>query len=169
MRLVLLASIAFLATPALSQNDDANPMVITAPSRPTVAVWSQKITTQLTRHLASPRGYGPSDYAEGTVSVRFSCGEDGKPASIALFRSSGDRVIDFAAMRAIRHLTTLHPMPSAIRQDVKVQANIIFAANEDSLARQQVVLRRNEAQRIAHDTDHGHAVVVLEIGRRAAG
>ena len=169
MKLVLLASVAFLATPALSQNDDANPMVITAPSRPTVALWSQKITTQINRYLASPRAFGKYDSTEGTVSVRFSCAEDGKPVSVVLFRSSGDRVIDGAAMRAIAHLDTLHPMPATIRHDITVQANIIFAVDESSLARQSKVLRRNEARRIANDTDRDRAVVVLEISRRAAG
>ena len=169
MKLVLLASVAFLATPAQSQNDDANPMVITAMSRPTVAVWSQKIAHQLDRHLANPRGLGGLDYPDGTVSVRFSCGDDGKPASVALFRSSGDRVADGAALRAIARLSTLHPMPAAIRHNVTIQANIIFAADEESLARQQVLLRRNESQRIAHDPDRALAVIVLEIGRRAKG
>ena len=169
MKLVLLASVAFLATPALSQNDDANPMVITAASRPTVAVWSQKIAQQLDRHLVYPRAFGHTDYPEGTVSVRFSCGDDGKPASVVLFRGSGNRLIDRAAVRAIAQMESLHPMPVAIRHNSTFQANIILAADEQSLARQQAVLRHNETLRIARDIDRGHAVVVLEISHRAKG
>ena len=163
MKLVLLASLAFLATPALSQNDDANPMVITAASRPTVAVWSQKITQRLNNTLKSSVSWRDWNFPEGTVSVRFSCGDDGKPTSVALFRRSGEREVDSAALRAVSHLNALHPMPSAIGHDVTIQANIIFAADNESLARQQAVLRRNEAQRIAHEAGRGHAVVVIEL------
>lgn len=169
MKLILLASAVFLATPAISQNDNADPMVVTAPSRPTVAAWSQTITQQLDRHLVYPQTFGRSAYPEGTVSIRFTCGDDGKPASVTLFRGSGSRQIDRAALRAIAKMKTLHPMPLAIRDDSTFQANIIFAIDEQSLARQREVLRRNETQRIAHDTNRSQAVVVLEIGHRAEG
>ena len=167
MKLVLLASVALLATPAISQIDNAKPLVIIAPSRPTVAVWSQKIAQQLDRHLVYPRAFGNADYPEGTVSVRFSCGNDGRPASVVLFRGSGNPWIDRAAVRAIRQMETLHPMPLAIRHDSTIQANIILAADEQSIARQRKALRHNESLRIAHDTDRAHAVVVLEISRRS--
>lgn len=169
MKLVLLATVAFLATPALSQPDSKPPILITGPSRPTVAVWSQKIVQQLDRHLVYPRAFGSADYPEGTVSVRFSCGDDGKPAAVVLFRGSGNRLIDRAAVRAIAQIETLHPMPLAIGHDSTFQANIILAADEQSMARQQAALRRHEAQRIAQHTDRNHAVVVLEISRRAEG
>lgn len=169
MKLVLLASVAFLATPALSQDDNTQPTVITAPSRPTVTTWSQNVAKQLDRHLVYPRAFGRSDYPEGTVSVRFSRGDDGKPASVEVLRSSGNRLIDRAALRAIAQIETLHPMPFAIRNDSTFQANIILAADEQSLARQQAVLRRHETKRIAREGDRGHAIVVLEISRRAAG
>lgn len=169
MKLVLLASIAFLAAPAISQTDTANQLVITAPSRPTVAVWSQQIARQLDRHLVYPRAIGRADYPEGTVSVRFSCGDDGKPASIAVLRGSHNRLIDSAAVRAIAQMDTLHPMPATMRHNSTFQANIIFAADEQSLARQQFVLRRNEAQRVAREGDRGRSLVVLNFSRRAAG
>ena len=49
------------------------------------------------------------------------------------------------------------------------QWDLVLAADEQSMARQQAALRRHEAQRIAQHTDRGHAVVVLEISRRAEG
>ena len=169
MKLVLVASVAFLAAPALSQTDTANQMVITAPSKPSVVQWAQKIAQQLDRHLVYPRAIGRSDYPEGTVSVRFSCGDDGKPASVVVFRGSGNRLIDRAAVRAIAQMDTLHPMPAVIRHNSTFQANIILAADEQSLARQQGVLRRHETQRLAREGDRGHSLVVLEISRRTAG
>ena len=169
MKLVLLASVAFLAAPALSQTETADQMVITAPSKPTVAVWSQQIAQQLDRRLVYPRAIGRADHPEGTVSVRFSCGDDGKPASVVVFRSSGNRLIDRAAVRAIAQMDTLRPMPAAIRHNSTFQANIILASDEQSLARQEGVLRRSETQRIAREGDRGHAIVVLEINRRAKG
>ena len=169
MKLVLLASVALLATPAISQTDNGRSMVVTGASVPNVRVWSQNIARQLDRHLVYPRAFGGADYPEGTVSVRFSCGDDGKPASVVLFRGSGNRLIDRAAVRAIARIETLHPMPAALRHDSTFQANIILAADEQSLARQQAVLRHNETLRIAREGDRGHAIVVLEISRRAAG
>lgn len=169
MKLVLLASVAFLAAPALSQPDTANQMVITAPSKPSVVQWTQKIAQQLDRRLVYPRAIGRSDYPEGTVSVRFSCGDDGKPASVVVFRGSGNRLIDRAAVRAIAKMDTLHPMPAAIRHNSTFQANIILAADEQSLARQETVLRRNETQRVAREGNRGQTLVVLEINRRAKG
>lgn len=169
MKLVLMATVALLATPALSQPDSAHPILIVAPNGPTVAAWSQKIAQQLDRHLVYPQAFAKADYPEGTVSVRFSCGNDGKPASVMLYRGSGNRLIDRAAVRAIAQIRTLHPMPRAIGHDSIFQANIILAADEQSMDRQQAALRRHEAQRIAQHTDRGHAVVVLEISRRAEG
>ena len=169
MKLALVATVALLATPALSQPDSAHPILIVAPNGPTVTAWSQKIAQQLDRHLEYPQAIGRADYPEGTVSVRFSCGDDGKPASVMLFRGSGNRWIDRAAVRAIAQIDTLHPMPVAIGHDSTFQANIILAADEQSMARQLAALRRHEAQRIAQHTDRGHTVVVLEISRRAEG
>ena len=169
MKLVLLASVAFLAAPAISQNNTADQMVITAPSKPTVAVWSHLIAQQLDRHLVYPRAFGSADYPEGTVSVRFSCGDDGKPASVVVFRGSGNRSIDRAAVRAIAQMDTLHPMPATIRHNSTFQANIILASDEQSLARQQAMLRHNETQRVARGGDRGHSIVVLDFSRRAAG
>ncbi len=66
-------------------------------------------------------------------------------------------------------MDTLHPMPATMRHNSTFQANIIFAADEQSLARQQFVLRRNEAQRVAREGDRGRSLVVLNFSRRAAG
>ena len=169
MKLFLLASVACLAAPALSQTEPGDQVVITAPNRPSVAMWSHLIAQQLDRHLVYPRAYGGADYPEGTVAVRFSCGDDGKPASVVVFRGSGNRLIDRAAVRAIAQMESLHPMPATIRHNSTFQANIILASDEQSLARQQGVLRRTETQRVAREGDRGHAIVVLEINRRAKG
>ena len=169
MKLVLLASVALLATPAISQTDNGHSMVVTGASVPNVRVWSQNIAQQLDRHLVYPRAFGSADYPEGTVSVRFSCGDDGKPASVVLIKGSGNRLIDRAAVRAITRIETLHPLPAALLHGSTIQANIILAADEQSLARQQAVLRHNETLRIAREGDRGHSIVVLEISRRAAG
>lgn len=168
MKLFLLAAAACLATPAFSQSDNQVPMVITAASRPTVTQWSQKLERQLDQHLQYPQTFRPSDDAEGTVSVRFVCDGDGKPTAVALFRSSGNRRIDLAAMRAVALMDTLHPMPTRISHDARFQANIIFAADQPSLDRQQKALRQNEALRIARDNARERTIVVLDFSRRTA-
>ena len=72
-------------------------------------------------------------------------------------------------MRAIAHIETLHPMPARLARDSTFQANIIFAADEQSLVRQQDVLQRKEAQRVAREGKRGQSVVVLDFSRRATG
>lgn len=165
MKLIILAPLALLAAPALSQPANDNLMVITAASRPTITQWSQKIERDLSRHLVSPRSFTPWNIAEGTVLVRFVCGVDGKPASVALYRGSGSRQVDQAALRAVSHMATMHPMPARVSHDATFQANIIFAVDQASLERQQTTLRRDEALRMARESDRGRAIVVLDSSR----
>ena len=174
MKRVLLAAVAVcLAAPAWSQSDNSDPtnpvpMVITAANRPTVAQWSQKLGRQLDRRLVYPQTSPPWEIAEGTVLVRFACGDDGKPAAVKLFRCSGNRKIDQAALNAVSRMNTMHPMPARIAHNVGFQANIIFAVDQESLDRQSNALRRDEALRLASNPDRERAIVVLDTTRRTA-
>ena len=177
-RILLTAAAVCLAAPAWSQSDNSVPlapepsapvtMVITAANRPTTAQWSHKLGQELDRRIVYPQSSLPWQTAEGTVLVRFACGDDGKPASVALFRSSGNRLIDRAALNAVTRMATMHPMPARIAHDAGFQANIIFAVDQQSLDRQATALRRDEALRIARNPDRERAIVVLDTSRRTA-
>lgn len=171
MKLVLLAAVAVgcIAVPAGSQAQNAAPIVIKAPVQPGLTQWVRSVGTELDRHLVYPAAYPGWDYPEGTVSVGFSCSPDGKPASVALVRSSGNRLLDQAVMTAVERMNTLHPLPAQVNGGTPIRANIIFAADEQSLARQQSRLRREEARLAASERHSGRQVVVLELNHRPAG
>lgn len=171
MKLVLLAAIAAssLATSAGSQTERNAPIVIKAPVQPEFGHWVQAVSNELDRHLVYPAAYPGWDYPEGTVAIGFSCTENGKPGAIALVRSSGNQLLDRAVMNAVARIKTLHPLPSQVALGTPIRANVIFAADQGSLARQQSALRREEARLAANERKTGRRVVVLELSHRPAG
>lgn len=172
MKLILLAAVAaILAVPAGSQSrraDGNEPIIVQSPVQPTVSQWAATVGQKLDRILRRPTIYY-GDYPEGTVSVRFICGNDGRPAAVALYEGSGSYALDRIAVRAVSRIRTLHPLPAKAASNQAVRANIIFAASETSLVRQQEKLRVKEAMRVARDRDRGEQFVVIEIGPRTAG
>jgi TonB family protein len=105
-----------------------------------------------------PHVFRPWEAPEGTVTVTFSRGADGRPRDIALFEQTGNRRLVRAAIDAVARLDAIPPLPGAARV---VRANLIYAATEESLERQSAALRQKEAVRIARDRDSGHRVAVL--------
>ena len=171
MKLVLLAAVAAssLAIPAMSRTGSTDPIVIQGSARAGLAHWKQAVSREIERNLYYPRSFPGWDLPEGTVAVRFSTGEDGRPTGIELSRSSGHRRLDGAAMRAIRRISTLHPLPQGISETATLRANVIFASDETSLARQEKALRHEEARLAERARRDGRQVVVLDIGHRIAG
>lgn len=171
MKLVLLAALAAssVVIPASSRSDPINPIVIEGPARAGLVYWKQSVVRELDRNLAYPRSYPGWDMPEGTVAVQFICGEDGKPASVELSRSSGNRALDRAALRAVERISTLHPLPAEISDGAALRANVIFATDHVSLARQEKGLRKEEAQLAERERKDGRQVVVLETSLRTAG
>lgn len=171
MKLVLLAAAAAssLALPAMSRTGPTDPIVIQGSARAGLAQWKRTVSREIERNLFYPHSYPGWEVPEGTVAVRFSCDGDGKPTAIELSRSSGHRRLDGAAMRAVRRISTLHPLPPGISEDATLRANVIFASDETSLARQEKALRHEEARLAERARREGRQVVVLDTGHRIAG
>ena len=56
-------------------------------------------------------------------------------------RTSGNILLDRAAMSAIRRIKMLQPLPASIGSDQMFRANIVFAIDEKTLAREEQALR----------------------------
>lgn len=90
--------------------------------------WINYIADTLTLNLRYPLAIGQSA-AEGLATVTFRSGEDGRPTDVALTKSSGDRQLDRAAIRAVERLHSLRPLPTDISDDQLFLANIVFATD----------------------------------------
>lgn len=171
MKLVLLAATAatYLAAPAILKSEPLDPIVIQGPVHGGLVQWKESVSQELNRNLSYPRTYPGWDIPEGTVAVRFDCGADGKPTAVAISRSSGDRMLDRAVMRAVARIDTLHPLPAQVRNGASIRANVIFASDQASLARQEAALRKDEARLAERERKEGRQVVVLATSHRTAG
>lgn len=171
MKYVLLAAFAAvsLAGSASSQDKDADQIVIQASIAPSMAEWRQTVGQKLSNAMAFPWTYPALNFPEGTVSVHFTPGADGRPVSAGLVSSSGNGSLDRAALRAVSAIKTLHPLPAHFGNGVPIRANFIFASDEASLRRQQAVLNRREAQLAERERSEGTQVVVLDLTTRTQG
>ncbi|NIJ31937.1 TonB family protein [Sphingomonas oligoaromativorans] len=134
----LLALAPLLATPVWAhgaQTRDSNPAITVQAQHETVGEWSQRVGRSLSGELAYPSKAGPDDNAQGLAKVSFRCSDDGRPGEIAVLSSSGSHDLDRAAMRAVKRIPTLHPLPDGIGHDRAFQAWVAFALDEDSLKR----------------------------------
>jgi len=104
----------------------------TAEEHVTLAQWSSRVTRALEHGLSYPPGLLGKASNEGVVTVKFNCSDSGSPAAVALEKSSGSRDLDTAALRAVSHIATLHPLPDGVVHGQKFQALVLFATSEDS-------------------------------------
>ncbi len=166
MKHVLLAAAAastFLF-PAISQgqSNDADQIVIRGAHTPSFGQWRESLSHKLSDSLVYPRAFRTTGLAEGTVAIQFACGEDGTPNSVRLLRSSGDRSLDQAALKAATRIKGLHPLPAQLLGGETIRANLIFAGDNDSLDRQISALRKHEAQLTAEERRTGKRVAVVD-------
>jgi TonB family protein len=113
---------------------------------PNAAEWIGGVSGHLTKALARPSAFG-RDPRSGAVTVRFECGADGKPTNVALVRRSGSLMVNREALRAVRGLKTLHPLPAAFREGQEYTADIIFASTDEAARRLQGSLRKDAQRR----------------------
>lgn len=104
---------------------------------------AKDLDRELDRIYLSPR-YHPN----GIAQVRFQIDDQGRAAGISMYRRSGDRIVDQAAMTAVRHLDDLGPLPAGYPDDQLVQVNIIIAASQPELGRLTRQLEKIEAARM---------------------
>lgn len=134
----LLALAPLLATPCWAhgaQTHDTSPAITVEAQHETVGQWSQRVGHSLSNELIYPQAAGRDDNAEGLAKVSFRCSEDGKPGEITVLSTSGSHDLDRAAMRAVKRIPTLHPLPDGIGHDRPFQAWVAFALDQDSLKR----------------------------------
>lgn len=125
-----------LSCPAFAQDHDF--LVVKAP--PTVEQWAANISRSLESSMDYPVTVGRA-VPFGAVRVSFACNENGVPKDVTLVEGSRFRSIDAAALRAIRKLKTLHPLPAAIASSQFYQADLFFARDEHELHRMQKAWR----------------------------
>jgi TonB family protein len=160
----LLALAPLLATPCLAHgaqtHDTTSPAITVEAQHETVGQWSQRVGHSLGDVLAYPQSAGRDENPEGLAKVSFRCSDNGKPGDVTVMSSSGSRDLDVAAMRAVKRIPTLHPLPDGIGHDRPFQAWIAFALDPDSLKKMMVAAHRDADQmnaRIEKDRS-GHQI-----------
>lgn len=141
------AALVLAAAPALASAQEAS-VTVTAP---TLAAWSTKLSKALDRELYYPPEYN----GEGTVAVSFQCSDSGAPSSVAVLKSSGSKILDHAAMRAVRHVKSLHPLPAGLAHDQRYVALLLFAQTRESHDRQLKLLKAEAERRTKWYFDRG--------------
>lgn len=107
----------------------------------TLSIWSARFSNALDRELRYPapiRG----DWRTGVVYVKFHCSESGAPADVAIYKSSGAHVLDAAAIRAVKNIATLHPLPGGMKNDQAFRAVVLFSSSQEEHDRQLAQLSK---------------------------
>ena len=87
IKATIAASLACLAAAPGPSQQTAPPVIVTATPL-TVHGWSSTVAQKLDRNLEYPAPLFRQLYAQGLVTVRFSCDERGRPANLAIASSS---------------------------------------------------------------------------------
>lgn len=140
---------AVLAVPVYSQD-----IVVT--SSADVARFVKDVSSNLDRELA--RETRLQTNRNGYAIVRFRADKDGRPQNVTLYRSSGEGDVNRAAQRVVGRLKSLHPLPSGIRDDQLMQANIIIARTPGQYRRLVKDVRRHDKARLASPAGEHHVL-----------
>lgn len=176
MKYALMAALAVTsAMSGISLAQDGQPILVE--SKPdAVTHWAAGISRDLEKRLRAGNGMTVWEMtrwepATGIVSVRFKCGEDGKPSDVVLSRRSGVGQLDRSALRAVAAINSLNPLPSGLSTGQNIQANIFFAndsVSEDVFKRQIEQLRRETSANLAAGKGDPE-VLALNFGLRVPG
>lgn len=104
-------------------------------STPTLAAWSQRVMRDLDRQQKDPIDNRSQVMPTGIAAVKFGCSDSGAPTSVELYKSSGDRRLDRATVRAISKIATLHPLPHGLGHDQQYIVRVLFANSGQSADR----------------------------------
>ena len=142
--------------------------VVIAPPR-SLQNWQASVSRDLSAHMQYPRFFGPMVTDSDFVVVRFQCGSDGRPSDMSLTRKSRNSRFNSAALRAVSAIRTLHPLPEGMAEGLVIQANLVFATNEQELAWQYARLRQSERTRMAALPKADNAVALNLVAVRTPG
>ena len=128
------ASAVVLLSPVQVAAQGRTPIEIEA-NRPTLAAWVADVSGAIDTNLRYPSYFGRNGPESGYASISFRVGADGAPVDVVLRRTSGSSRLDRAALNAVAGLSGIEPMPRSSSSMQSVRANIVFAADEVTLAR----------------------------------
>jgi len=133
---------AFVAATVLSSSAYARDSLIVQAS-PSVARWTAEISHSLDHNLRYPHTFG-GQVPEGVVTVAFDCSDAGLPSQVTVVSPSRFASLDREAVRAIRRLKSMHPLPLGVSDGQRFEAEVFFADSENSLHRMQTAARQRQ-------------------------
>ncbi len=133
-----------LAAPVVAQD------VVVGPNAPvTLVAWAKRVGKDLDRNMRFPTSIGFQARPTGIVRVKFACSESGRTDQVALYKSSGDRALDLAALESVRRVTSLHPLPDGMGHGQRYVATLLYATNYDDYDQQ---LRKIRAEALKNNS-----------------
>ena len=134
-----------------AQNHPAPEQTIYAPSlRPISLVqWSGRVSNEIESVLQYPSFPSNQVPADGVVQVKFRCGGSGAPDQVSVFKTSGSRSLDRAAVHAVKRLKQLQPVATGMPSDQNYIAMVLFATSPEEHARQLAMIKKDAARRNA--------------------
>jgi protein TonB len=92
--------------------------------------WNARVQQALNENLEYPQSIGPYSSGTGIVRIKFNCSDSGRPDKVTLVKSSGEWLLDKAAIRAVSRVATLHPLPTGFKHGQRFEAQVVFASSE---------------------------------------
>jgi TonB family protein len=117
-----------------------------ATQRVALADWVQRVEAELARKLAF-RTMNGREPESGVVRIKFNCSEDGRADKVSVLRSSGSRMLDIAAAKAVKRIAVMHPLATGINTDQIYYADILFAAGNDEYYQRRMASLQDGAMR----------------------
>ena len=133
-----------------------------APANATTALvtWVDSVEAQIDDTLSYPGGM-INQLPAGRVSVGFTRGADGTPVGVSIKRSSGSAILDAEAIRTVRRLRDLAPLPVGFDASTPVRVELAFGVGTDraseggferDVSRMRVAARAINARSVASRT-----------------
>ena len=112
----------------------------------TLVAWAQRVGRALDGQMRPPRAPLGLERPSGIVKIKFNCTESGKPGDVSVYKSSGNRWVDQAALRAVQRVATLHPLPDGMSHKQRYVATMLFANGYEDQDRMMADLRAEQAK-----------------------
>lgn len=128
----------------------------------TLASFSDRVSADAGRSLAHSATLSYAPERGGTATIAFKANSNGTSRLVTLTRSSGNAALDRRAMRAVRRLSSLSPMPRTLNPDQQFSMTVLFAENTGSypFERKRQLASANLKNRWFTDTE-GRAVALI--------
>lgn len=110
--------------------------------------WEHRLRDRVNAELAYPMA---ASGASGDVFVSFSVGTDGKPADIALQRSSGNAILDRAAIDLVSRLGRVGAIPSATRNMNQVILKLSYGDGAQTASEAIQVGKNDRKEQLANE------------------